>query len=234
MKAFLLAAGVGSRLGQLTAETPKCLLPIAGRPLIDYWIESFESAGVTDVMINLHHHADKVSDYLLSRPTNIRFVTFLEPILLGSAGTLREAWSFVEHEKEYLIVYADNFARIDLSRVIRFHRANGCPIITLVAYPTSTPERCGILELDSQGKVVSFEEKPKRPKSNLANAGIHVAGPELRNYLPARSPADLGFDVLPGLVGKMYGYVTEEYILDIGTPENYHRAQMDARAQMIQ
>jgi mannose-1-phosphate guanylyltransferase len=230
MKAFLLAAGLGTRLGDLTQDLPKCLLPIGGRPLLDYWFDALERAEVREVLVNLHHHAKIVESYLAAKVTPLRIRTLHEPALLGSAGTIRTAWDFVADEDDFLIVYADNFARVDLSRLLRFHRHHGRPVLTLVAYPTDVPERCGIIELDERHRVVSFEEKPERPRSRLANAGLHVASQELRDYLPPTVPADLGFHVLPKLIGKMAGYVTNEYIQDIGTVEGYARAQQAANS----
>jgi len=230
MKAFLLAAGLGTRLGKLTEHIPKCLLPIGGRPLLDYWFDALEAAGVGDVLVNVHHHADVMREYLDSRVTPIRIRTLREPMLLGSAGTIRTAWDFVAGERDFFIVYADNFARVDLVRLAHFHREQGRPVLTLVAYPTDQPQRCGIVELDEHQRVVSFEEKPHHPRSNLANAGLHMASRGLYDYLPEKIPADLAFDVLPKLIGKMAGYVTDEYIQDIGTPELYVRAQRAANA----
>jgi len=229
MKAFLLAAGLGTRLGELTRETPKCLLPIAGEPLLGHWIHSLGESGVTEILVNLHHHADQVRAYL-SRFQTIHIECFHEPELLGSAGTLASAWKFVENEENFLIIYADNYARVDLNRLRRFHEEKGNPVLTVLAYKTDQPSRCGILELAQDGRVLSFEEKPKSPKSNLANAGIHAASSALREFLPSHKPADLGFHVLPKLVGKMCGYVTDEYIQDIGTPEAYSAAQRAAEA----
>jgi mannose-1-phosphate guanylyltransferase len=228
MKAFLLAAGLGTRLGDLTQRTPKCLLPIAGRPLLDYWFDALEQAGVTDVLINLHHLANQVQEYLTQRATPIRITPFFEPQLLGSAGTLRAAWDFIGQDENFFIVYADNFAQVNLRRLKQFHAAKNSPILTLVAYPTEEPQRCGIVELDSDGRVLSFAEKPAHPQSHLANAGLHVAHRRIFNYLPTTIPADLGYHVLPQLVGRMFAYVTDEYIQDIGTPETYARAQQAA------
>ncbi|MCX6600211.1 MAG: nucleotidyltransferase family protein [bacterium] len=228
MKAFLLAAGLGRRLGELTRHTPKCLLPIGGRPLLDYWFDALEAARVEEVLVNLHHHAEMVQAYLDTKVTPIRIRTLREPELLGSAGTIRTAWDFVADERDFFIVYADNFARVDLSRLARFHGEHGDSVLTLVAYPTDEPQRCGVVELDERQRVVSFEEKPQHPRSHLANAGLHVASRGLYEYLPEKIPADLGFDVLPKLIGKMAGYVTDEYIQDIGTPETYARAQRAA------
>jgi mannose-1-phosphate guanylyltransferase len=225
MKAFLLAAGVGSRLGALTARTPKCLLPVGGRPLLNYWFDAFQKVGVDEVLINLHHHPDSVRSYLASLSTGCRVLTFYEDTLLGSAGTIRAAWDFVADDDFFFIVYADNYAEVDLRRLLAFHLEKQNPPLTLVAYPTDEPSRCGILELDRNGLVVTFEEKPAHPRSNFANAGIHVASRDVRDFLPDSVPADLGFHVLPALVGKMYGYVTQEYVQDIGTPVAYEKVQ---------
>lgn len=224
MKAFLLAAGLGTRLGVLTRDTPKCLLPIAGKPLLQHWFDTLACAGVTDVLLNLHHHADKVRNYVAHSGTTLNVELFYESQLLGSAGTIRDAWEFVGDSESFFIVYADNFAKVDIRRLAQFHQAQGQPILTVLAYPTDEPQRCGILELDDTQRVVSFEEKPLKPRSNFANAGIHIAGCRLREFLPDRTPADLGFHVLPRLVGRMYGYITDEYIQDIGTPEAYAKA----------
>jgi mannose-1-phosphate guanylyltransferase len=221
LKAFLLAAGVGSRLGEITADTPKCLVPINGKPLLDYWFDSFKLAGIDEILINLHYLPEKVIAHLKQLPNNFQVKPFYEETLLGSAGTIRKAWDFVGKDESFYIVYADNFAEVNLRKLYEFHIAKQNPVLTLLAYPTDEPQRCGILELDKNDKVISFEEKPKFPRSNFANAGIHVASRELIDFIPEKLPADLGFHVLPNLVGKMYGYVTDEYIQDIGTPEAY-------------
>lgn len=221
MKALVLAAGIGSRLGELTKSAPKCLMPIAGRPLLDYWCETLANSGVDEVYINTHHHAGQVRSFIEKNPHGIRFTEGYEPTLLGSAGTLREAFDFLSSEESFFIIYADNYAEIDLNRLREFHADRSNPPLVLVAYPTNEPKRCGIFEFDDSGRVLSFEEKPEHPKSNFANSGIHVATPELFDWIPDLQPADIGFHVLPRLVGKMFGYVTEEYILDIGTPEAY-------------
>jgi mannose-1-phosphate guanylyltransferase len=225
VKAVLLAAGIGSRLGALTEATPKCLLPIQGRPLLDYWFGALHDAGVRELFINLHHLKDQVEDYLAGQTHGMQVTTLYEPVLLGSAGTLRAATEFVGDDEEFFIIYADNFALIDLKKLLRFHRAKQQPVLSLLSYRTDYAKQCGILELDDDDRVISFEEKPEFPRSNIANSGIHVASPELFDFLPATNPADIGFDVLPRLIGKMYGYVTDEFIQDIGTLEAYEAVQ---------
>lgn len=225
MKAVVLAAGIGSRLGALTKDRPKCLLPIAGRPLLDYWCESLARVGVKEVFINTHHHAAQVREFIRKAPHGLTFVEGYEETLLGSAGTLRSAFEFVRAEEKFFIIYADNYSEIDLARLMSFHEQSGRPPLVVTAYQTETPSNCGIFELDDDGRVISFEEKPAQPKSNIANSGIHVASRELFDFVPSDTPADIGFQVLPKLVGKMFAYVTDEYIIDIGTPESYAKVR---------
>jgi mannose-1-phosphate guanylyltransferase len=221
VKALVLAAGIGSRLGKITQRTPKCMLPVAGRPLLDYWMEALAKVGVTQAYVNTHHLAEQVRPYLESNPHGIEIIEGFEPELLGSAGTLAKARNFLSSDERFLIIYADNYGEVDLSRMIAFHDERRLPPLVALAYHTPYPNRCGIFELDADGCVVGFEEKPQRPKGDVANTGIHVATRELFDFVPNHLPADIGSHVLPKLVGRMYAYITDEYIRDIGTPESY-------------
>ena len=225
LKAFLLAAGIGERLRPLTDDLPKCMVPIAGRPLLQYWVFLFERHGITDVVINLHHHPNLVERYLRARENSeVRFKFFREDRLLGSGGTISANADFIRQEPDFYILYADNLTNVNLESLLRFHRAHR-GIVTMGLFHASTPEQCGIAELDSRGLITSFQEKPAHPRSNLANAGVLVASPQLLSYIPSGKVVDLGHHVLPNLVGRMYGYVIKEYLQDIGTMENYLSAQ---------
>ncbi len=226
MKTFLLAAGVGSRLRPITDKIPKCLVPINGYPLLYYWLKLFERFGIDEVLINLHHLSDLVIQYLKQSPINLNIHTVYEQELLGSAGTIRCNFDFVYREDAFLICYADNLTNMNLEQMIDFHRRRR-PILTLGLFHTNYPHECGIAEIDQDNTVVNFIEKPQKPKSNLAGAGIYIASHEILNYLPEYFPSDFGYDVLPRLIGKMKGYFINEYFMDIGTIDNYERAQHD-------
>jgi mannose-1-phosphate guanylyltransferase len=224
LKAFLLAAGVGKRLRPLTDLRPKCLMPVAGRPLLDYWLSLCWRHGVDEVLINLHHHADQVREYLDAREGDaLQVQLFPEERLLGSGGTLAANRDFVRGEKDFLVLYADNLTNVDLDALIRFHRAHD-GLITLGLFHTAVPKQCGIVELDETGKVCFFEEKPARPRTDLANAGVMVMDTEVFSLFPDAREFDLGHDLLPKLAGRMYGKVIEEYLQDIGTFEKYLNA----------
>ncbi len=226
MKAFLLAAGIGSRLRPLTDTVPKCLIPIDGKPLMHYWFQLFEQHGIRDVLINLHYLPEPVRQFVDRQPFNIRVTFFHEKELLGSAGTLRACRQYVEKEQAFLICYADNLTNVDLTAMVHQH-LNSDPAMTIGLFEAENPSACGIVELDDKQNVVSFEEKPARPRGNLAGAGIYVASPHILDEIPDKKPADIGFDLLPKLVGNMKGYRIHEYFIDIGTFENYEKAQRE-------
>lgn len=225
-KAFLLAAGKGTRLRPLTDVTAKCLLPLSGKPLLQYWFSLCEHHGISDVLVNLHHHADQVRSFIASREWPLRIHLVYEPFLLGSAGTLNANRDFVADEESFAILYADNLTNVNLGAMREAHRRMDS-LLTMGLFRAANPAACGIAEMDEGRRIVDFVEKPAAPRSNLANAGIYWCSLRTLEYLPAKTPADIGCDLLPQLVGRMHGYVVEEYLRDIGTPESYVQAQKD-------
>jgi len=220
MKAFLLAAGKGTRLKPLTDKIPKCLVPIAEKPLLEIWLLALRDAGVTDVLVNTHHLADQVQKYVAKQPVeNINVTLYHEPELLGSAGTVAQNKAFVDGEKSFLIIYADNLTDMDLNEFIAFHEEKEAPF-SMALFRTPTPSECGIVVCDSNDRVLEFQEKPAHAKSDWANAGLYIAGPALFQHIPQKlGVRDFGFDVLPNLIGDMYGYPFEGFYCDTGTPE---------------
>lgn len=224
-KAFLLGAGLGTRLRPLTDSIPKCLAPIGGKPLLSIWLEICENFGIEEILINTHYRADQVEKWAAAQRSPVRIRLAYEPQLLGSAGTVAAQRDFVCDGGSFFIFYADNLVKADLTALKEFHQRHQ-GVITLGLFHASRPSECGIVSLDEKGRVTAFEEKPAKPASNMANAGIFIARQELFGYLPA-GPGfkDFGKDVLPHLVDKMYGHLLSGYVIDIGTMENYQRAQ---------
>jgi mannose-1-phosphate guanylyltransferase len=228
MKAFLLAAGKGTRLRPVTNNIPKCLVPVSGRPLIEYWFDLFERYGINEVLINTSYLADRVQEYLKKIDRNIKIQTTYEKTLLGSGGTIKKNWAFVKNEEMFFIFYADNLTNLNIAKLIDFHTTRRKEF-TLALFKVQNPQECGIVELDENSNVVSFEEKPSNPASDLAFAGILLSSIRLRNYFPEQEIFDLGYDVLPGLVDNASGYIVDEYLIDIGTPEKLKQAEKDIK-----
>lgn len=224
MKAFILAAGNGTRLRPLTDGTPKCLLPIQGVPLLQIWLENCRAAGIREVLVNAHSHAGQVREFAARHSGDVRVHIVEEQQLLGSAGTLFENRSFVAGEEVFLVLYGDVLTNVSLSGMLAFHGQKKVPA-TLGINQVSNPSQCGIVSADEDGIVRSFVEKPAQPASNWAFSGIMIASPQVLDLVPAQRPADIGFHLLPLLTGRMRAYAIQDYLLDIGTLNAYRAAQ---------
>jgi mannose-1-phosphate guanylyltransferase len=224
MKAILLAAGHGTRLRPLTDNLPKCLVPIRGTPLLQHWLDLCSRSGISEVLINLHQHIGLVEDFLRCHSSPVKVRIFQEKVLLGSAGTVLANRDWISEDQPFWIVYSDVLTNTNLSAMADFHAARK-PVATLGLYHVPEPSRCGIAITDQEGVIVDFEEKPQTPRSNLAFSGLMIVSPNIFDFIPHQTPADIGFDVLPRLIGKMMGYPVHDYLLDIGTMTNYRTAQ---------
>ena len=244
MKAFLLAAGKGTRLAPLTDSVPKCLMPIHGKPLLEIWIDLFEKHGIHDILINTHHHAEQVEAFVsgLGRRRDVGIHLFHEPALMGSGGTVLANRAFMEGEEFFFIAYADNLTDLDLGRMADFHvrtcvAGGGC--LTMGVRRVPDPAGCGVAVLDETGKILSFTEKPENPpKDAMANCGVYVVSTNFFDRLPPgmgekRGVIDFGYHILPFLAGSMYGYPVRERLIDIGTMGSYRRALAQWGAEAV-
>ena len=231
MKAFLLAAGVGSRLRPITDSIPKCMLLIDDRPLLDIWLDALESAGVDEVLVNLHHLPDVVRRHIAARTAPPAVRTIFEPELLGSAGTLLANRPWVEGEELFLACYADNLTDFDLRSLIDAHREHG-PVATLTVFHSERPSAGGVVELDAVGRVTGFVEKPREPVSDLTNAGLYAFDPAVLDEIDGMPPRDIGYDLLPRLVGRARAVLVDGYFRDVGTPDAYRRAREEWPARV--
>lgn len=225
MKAFLLAAGNGTRLRPITDKVPKCLVPIQGAPMLSIWMKVCRKLGITEVLINLHAHADVVRTFLKQGGEDgVQVQVSEEKQLLGSAGTLRANRDWVKSEDLFWVFYADVLHRADLPAMLRLHRQRRLAA-TLGVYAVPDPCRCGIVTANSEGVIEDFVEKPARPMGNLAFSGLMIGTREVLDVIPDGVPADIGFHVLPKLTGQMLAFPIRDYLIDVGTLENYQQAQ---------
>jgi mannose-1-phosphate guanylyltransferase len=224
MKAFLLAAGVGSRLRPITDTVPKCMVTIDGQPLLDIWLDAFDRAGVDEVLVNLHHLPDVVCRHIAARTGPPAVRTVLEPELLGSAGTLIANREWVVGEELFLVCYADNLTDFDLQSLIQAHCQYDA-VATLAVFHSEQPSAGGVVEIDTAGRVIGFVEKPANPVSDLTNAGMYAFRPSVLDEIDGVPPKDIGFDLLPRLVGRARAVPVDGYFRDIGTADAYRRAR---------
>lgn len=229
MKAILLAAGLGTRLKPVTDLVPKCLVPIRQKPLLAYWMENLLENGIDEVLINTHHLADLVEDFIFLSPWKNQVKLVHEKTLLGTAGTVLKNRDFIGNET-FFLAHADNLTRFDLQRFIQAHamRKNGVEI-TMMTFDADTPQSCGIVELNDKGLVVGFHEKVKNPPGTRANAAVYLLEPSVFRFLESlgKEQIDFSTEVLPHYLGRMGTYHNQNYHRDIGTPESLNLAEME-------
>jgi mannose-1-phosphate guanylyltransferase len=208
-------------------------VPIRGRPLLDYWLDHLFTSGLLDrILINTHYKAGMVEDYIAKSRWADRVDLIHETELLGTAGTVKAARDYFCNE-DFLLAHADNLTTFDVAHFISAHaaRPTGCAM-TMLSFQTNDPTSCGILELDTSGKVIGFHEKVKNPPSNLANGAVYVLTSEVTNFIASlnRDVIDFSTDIIPHFVGRILAVRNNGYHRDIGTIESLKQANEDARA----
>jgi mannose-1-phosphate guanylyltransferase len=148
----------------------------------------------------------------------------IEPEPRGNAGTVAAHRAFAGSEESVWILYSDNLTDIAMAPLLEAHRRHQ-GLLTLGVFRAPDPTAAGIVETAADGRVLSFEEKPRQPKSNLANAGVYLARRALLDKLPVSSGIlDFGHDVFPRLLGEIYAWPVQGFLMDIGTPAALARA----------
>lgn len=231
VKTFILAAGEGTRLHPLKLDVPKPMVPINGTPLLEIIINQLQQQGFRDLIINLHHRPEAITNFF---DTGERFgvhITYsYEEELLGTAGAVKNVESLLG--ETFIVVYGDVLTDLDYPRLIRFHRQKKA-VVTISLYRVDNPTQVGLVEMDQESRVTAFVEKPAADQvfTDLANAGILICEPEILELVPPATFFDFGHDLLPLLMERdypIYGLPIKEstLLIDIGTPEKYERAQM--------
>jgi NDP-sugar pyrophosphorylase family protein len=197
MKAVLLAAGKGTRLKPLTDTLPKVMIPINGKPILEYHLQQLAKAQITDIFINLHHLPKKINEYFEDGiKWKIKIQYSYEPEILGTAGAVKKLEKELGDEP-FLVVYGDNFLEINYKDFITYaEKRNG--IGTIAVFKKEDVRECGILDIGYRQKVLHFVEKPKSSEvfSHWVNAGVYYFRNKIFNFIrPDHS--DFGIAVFP-------------------------------------
>jgi len=229
MKALLLSAGLGTRLRPITNIIPKCLVPVNGKPLLEYWLENLSDAGVKEFLINTSHLHEQVEYFVAHSKYKDNITLIYEEKLLNTGGTLLKNKEFFNNEA-FMLVHADNLSFCDFEVFISSHnqRAKNCEI-TMMLFESDNPSSCGIVELDKNSVVQRFHEKVDNPPSNLANGAVYICEPSIFELLESLNKKDIDFsnDVLPEYMGRINTFLNNVYHRDIGTIESYGLAQIE-------
>jgi len=231
MRAILLAAGFGTRLRPVTDHVPKALVPVDGRPLLDYWLHSLFSSGFEEILINTHYLPDQVTELVANSAFRDRVVVVHEETLLGTAGTLRQNAAFCSGAP-CLVAHADNLCICDFNAFKAAHASRPADAaMTMMTFEAPDPTQCGIVKCDEHGLVQEFHEKVPNPPGTRASAAVYIMEPEIIRFIEEMEDAtpDLSVDVVPHFLGRIYAWHNDRYHMDIGTLQTFGMAQLDVR-----
>ncbi len=238
MKAMILAAGGGTRLRPLTHDMPKPMLPLLGKPVLEYLIEHLARAGVEQIMINTSHMAPAIEQYFghgqrLGVQIGYSFEGRIEnnqifPNPIGSAGGLRKIQDLGGFfDETTLVLCGDALIDLDIGAALGEHRQRRA-LASVVAkeVPREQVSRYGIVVADASGRITSFQEKPRPDEalSNWASTGIYIFEPEALDLIPTGQPFDIGSQLFPLLVSRgLPFYVQRQHFnwLDISNVHDY-------------
>lgn len=225
-QAVILAGGEGIKMRPLTYEIPKSLIPVKGKPILEYLIETLRNAEIRDIILAIGHLGEKIKDYFGNGSKFGVKITYSEENKdLGTSGALLNSYQFLE-QKPFLVIHGDILIDIDLAELIRFHTTLNDSIGTLVLSTVSDPSAYGNVLLKGN-KIVKFIEKPEKDKtsSHLVSTGLYAFEYEIFNYLPKKTPSMLE-DLFPKLTEKnlLSGFISDGQWFDVSTHSLYEKA----------
>jgi mannose-1-phosphate guanylyltransferase len=228
VKAIVLVGGEGTRLRPLTVTLPKPLVPFVDRPFLDHILDHLGRYGVEDVLLSSPYLEDRFATYVATRAAAPRLTWIIESSPLGTGGAVVNAAAGLD--ETFLVLNGDILTDLDLSALLDRHRASGASA-TLTVSPVEDARPYGLVDLDGQGRVREFREKPERLVPGLVNAGTYVLEPSALRGVPTDRAVSIEREVFPGLIAAgaaVYGFISEDYWMDLGTPEKYLQATFDA------
>lgn len=223
MNAVILAAGKGSRLGQVGEETPKPLVDVGGRPPLARHLENCSRHGVKRAFINTHHLPDKIRGFCGDGSAWGLSITYsYEPELLGTAGALdnfRQALA----GGPFFVIYGDNLVEPDLGSLLQTHTSFDAAA-TIALHHREDVSTSGMVVCDPAGRITKFVEKPAPHErvSHLVNAGIYVLSPKILALVPRGVECDFGRNIFPGMLERgelLAAHIITDPVLPVDTPE---------------
>lgn len=234
MRALVLAAGAGTRMGELTRDLPKPMLTVAGRPILAHILENLARHGFTEVAINLHHHPHAIRDHFRDGSAfGVAITWFQEAALLGTAGSARNAGAFLAAGGPFLVHYGDVLTDQDLSAMVADHRRTGAQATLLLHRRAASNS---VVVLDGERRVTRLLERPTAAEregvdSPWVNSGVYLLEPPVLDRIPAGDPRDFPREVFPGLIpeGRVFGFPLTAFRWAVDSPERLEQARAHFR-----
>lgn len=226
MKVVVIAGGKGTRIATVNSEIPKAMIPINGKPILEYEIEMAKRYGYTDFLFITGHMGDQISSYFGNGSQwGVSIEYFQEKRPLGTAGALgclKEKLT-----EDFFVFYGDTVMDFDMDAMLGYHRAKRADA-TLFVHPNDHPYDSDIVGMDAEGRVTRFYNKPHAEGfvcRNIVNAALFIFSPRILSEIEVGVKSHIEKDVLPRCLAKgmnLYGYLSAEYIKDMGTPDRFY------------
>jgi len=228
MKTVIVCGGEGTKMRPLTLTIPKSMLPLGYKPILEHVISFFKKQGRSNFIFSVGYLGENIIKYFNDgshHGVNIKYSSEEKP--LGTAGAIKKVESIVS--SPFIVSYGDViFGNLNVNEVLRFHSEKRS-LGTVVLWKAQDARKFGLVEMDDQGKISSFTEKPKYATSGWVNTGFYIFDSEIFDHIPKNKLVSLETDVFPKLVdkGKLSGYFYNGYWADVGRPEDYEEVSRD-------
>jgi len=223
IKAVILAGGKGTRLRPLTYSIPKPMLPVGGKPFIEYLIILLKKFGISEIILCTGYLSNTIEEYFKDGSefgVNIKYS--IEKEELGTGGAIKNAEKYLDNK--FIVLNGDSYLEIDYKDFIEYSKKKNSKY-TIALTKVENPERYGLVEIDNEGRITNFFEKEqskKQSKEKLINSGVYLFEPEIFDYMP-KGKSSLEKEIFPKIINSMYGYICNGYFIDMGVPESYEK-----------
>ena len=237
-KAVILAGGKGIRLKSLTKKVPKPMIKIGRLPILEHQINLLKKYGTKEIIILTYHLSEVIENYFKNgNKWGVKITYLKERKPLGTTGGLKEKEIENKLKKDFIISYGDVMIDMDIARLLAFHKEKNSAC-TLVLHPNDHPDDSDLVEINESQRIIAFHPKPHLNNKyfrNLVNAGLYVMSPKVLKYIKKGVKADFGKNIFPKIVKKekLYGYLTVEYLKDVGTPARLTEVRKDYQSGKI-
>lgn len=229
MIAVIMAGGKGTRIASVNSEVPKPMIPIGGKPILEYTVEMLKNQGYTEIVLVVGHMGEIIKSYFQDGAKwGVSVSYIVEETPLGTAGALYYLKDRIT--SDFLLINGDIIFDVDIQKFAEYHRARHCTA-TILTHPNSHPYDSGLIIAGEDGRVSRWltKEDERTWYRNRVNAGIHMLSPRVFDYFTSLQKTDLDRDILKQLIpeGELYCYDSPEYVKDMGTPDRYEAVTKD-------
>lgn len=233
MKAVILAGGMGTRMGNISANTPKPMTLLCGKPVLQHQIEALKKEGIEEFIFTVGHLSDHIEDYFGNGSTfGVKISYFYEDEPLGTGGALFH----LGIKDDFLVCNGDLIFDFCLDRMVSFHRKNKA-LATLFSHPNDHPCDSVLIYTEANGCITNYISEKKKTSlySNLCNAGIYIISPDLLRLYAPTGKTDLDHDIIRPAVntGRIFAYKSAEYVHDMGTPQRALHVEKDIERGIV-